>query len=85
MKDSENTLVGENGFNLSGGQKQKIAIARAIYSKREILVLDEATNALDKSSEDEIFKNLSENKKITIIVVAHKNILSFKYDHLIKL
>ena len=40
-------LVGENGFNLSG-VKKKIAIARAIYSKREILVLDEATNALDK-------------------------------------
>lgn len=67
------TLVGENGVNLSIGQKQRIGIARALYRSPSILVLDESTSSLDPQTEkefiDEIFKN-NENK--TIIFISHK-------------
>ena len=85
LPNKEKTILGENGQNLSGGQKQKIAIARAIYSKREVLVLDEATNALDGHSEEKIFNELSNNKNLTVIVVSHKNIKKFKYNKIFKL
>lgn len=65
--------VGESGVQLSGGQKQRIAIARAILKKSKILLLDEASNALDLESERHVqsaFKKLS--KRSTTIVVAHR-------------
>lgn len=74
-----NTTIGDNGIRLSGGQRQRIAIARAFYFEREIFILDEATNALDKETEYEILKelkNLSEDK--TIIMISH-NIDSIKF------
>lgn len=74
--DGENTLIGERGIKLSGGQQQKLGIARALYKKPEILILDEATNALDNYSELEVFKTLTALKnKITIIIVSHKKSL----------
>jgi ATP-binding cassette subfamily B protein len=79
------TLVGENGAYLSGGQKQRIGIARALYKNKEILVLDEATNALDSEAEEMILKNLANIKDITIIQVTHKINSSFKFDQIIKL
>jgi ABC-type bacteriocin/lantibiotic exporter with double-glycine peptidase domain len=77
--------VGENGAYLSGGQKQRIGIARALYKNKEILVLDEATNALDSEAEEMILKNLANIKDITIIQVTHKINSSFKFDQIIKL
>ena len=74
-----NTIIGDNGIRLSGGQRQRIAIARAFYFEREIFILDEATNALDKETEHEILKelkSLSEDK--TIIMISH-NIDSIKF------
>jgi ATP-binding cassette subfamily B protein len=79
------TLVGENGAYLSGGQKQRLGIARALYKNKEILVLDEATNALDSESEEIILKNLANIKDITIIQVTHKLNSLFKFDQIIKL
>ena len=53
----------ENGENLSGGQKQKVGLARAILSNPEILLLDEATSSLDKESEKKVFEYLNSIKK----------------------
>ena len=68
------TDVGTTLKQLSSGQKQRIAIARSFYSNREILIFDEATNALDDDNEKKIFKNISELKKDkTIIIISHNN------------
>lgn len=69
-----NELVGENGIKLSGGQKQRIALARALYIQPKILVLDEATNALDNFLEDEVIKTIGLlKKKYTIIMISHRS------------
>ena len=67
------TIVGERGSKLSGGQVQRIGIARALYNKPKVLILDEGTNSLDTLTEDEIMKNiLNFDENITIIIVAHR-------------
>ena len=71
-------LVGERGVRLSGGQKQRIGIARALYKNSDVIVFDEATNALDTQTEEEVFKSIYElNKNLTVIIVSHR-ILSLK-------
>ena len=57
-----NTYIAENGKYISGGQKQRIGIARAIFSNPDLLILDEATNALDKATQTKIYKNLRKLK-----------------------
>ena len=77
LPNKHNTKVGERGSNFSVGQIQRIGIARALYKEREILIFDEATNALDKENEEKIIKMLNQLEKRTIIMVSHnKNILS---------
>ena len=73
------TYVGSTIKQLSSGQKQRIVIARAFYDSREILVLDEATNAIDEETEKNIFKNIIDEKgDKTIVIVSHnKSNLSF--------
>ena len=67
------TIIGENGIKVSGGQKQRLAIARAFYHGRDILIMDEATSALDYETEKEIIDVLNKIKKNkTIIVIAHR-------------
>ena len=68
-----NTVVGEHGSTLSGGEKQRIAIARAILRKSDIILLDEATSALDNESErkfKEMFKEVGKNA--ILLVIAHR-------------
>jgi len=71
--DKEFTLVGERGVKLSGGEKQRVSIARAILANKKILLLDEATSSLDSETEHEIQKDL---KKLmqgrTSIIIAHR-------------
>ena len=66
-----NTLAGEKGARISGGQIQRIAIARALYANKDILVLDEATSALDINTEKKILENFKKYNK-TIIMVTHR-------------
>jgi ABC-type multidrug transport system fused ATPase/permease subunit len=66
------TEVGERGIRLSGGQKQRIGIARALYRNPDVLVLDEATNALDGITESRILHELEHIEGKTIITVAHR-------------
>lgn len=74
LKFKFNTKIGESGINFSGGQLQRIAIARALYRKSEILILDEATNSLDYKSELMFFEFLKKlKKKLTIIIISHKS------------
>jgi len=66
------TPLGESGEKISGGQRQRISIARAIYRNNPIIVLDEATNALDHDTEKEILINLSKLKREkTVIFASH--------------
>ena len=66
------TKIGEFGARISGGQRQRIGIARAIYSNSEILVLDEATSAVDLQTEEKIIKNINSLSKKTIIIISHR-------------
>lgn len=73
LPDGINTEVGERGVQLSGGQKQKIAIARCLYNKAELIVFDEATSSLDGASENEIMKNIKVlSQSATVILIAHR-------------
>mgnify|MGYP003705992437 CR=1 FL=1 len=72
LPEGIDTLVGSNSRKISSGQRQRIALARAIYNLNEILVLDEATNALDLNTEMNIMRNIKSLKgKKTIIIVSH--------------
>jgi ABC-type multidrug transport system fused ATPase/permease subunit len=69
----EKTIVGERGVRLSGGEKQRVSIARSILANKKILILDEATSALDSETESEIQKDLQELLKgRTSIIIAHR-------------
>lgn len=68
------TIIGEGGVRLSGGQRQRLGIARAVYKDAPVLVLDEATNALDEATENAVMRALGEfaADRLTIIVITHR-------------
>ena len=73
LPDQLDTLVGERGIRLSGGQRQRIGIARALYHDPEVLIMDEATAALDNNTEREFMEALeSMSKDKTMIMIAHR-------------
>jgi ATP-binding cassette, subfamily B, bacterial PglK len=67
------TQIGENGLQISGGQRQRLGIARALYKRAEVLILDEATSALDNSTEKALMMQLNKlSSNLTIIKIAHR-------------
>ena len=81
LPDKYQTIAGENACKMSEGQKQKIAIARALIKKPNILILDEAFSSMDSASEEIIIKNIRQaEKKTTLIVVSHRLSTVLKAD-----
>jgi len=67
------TVLGERGITMSGGQKQRTSIARAIYKKPEILILDDSLSAVDTKTEEEILKELkSVMRDRTSLIISHR-------------
>jgi len=81
----ENIVIGEKGINLSGGQIQRIAIARALYKKPKILIMDEPTSALDTYNEEKIMNLVISDKDLTLVVVSHKISALEKCDEIYEL
>ena len=86
QKNGVNANIGEKGVKISGGERQRIALARAFYSNKKVLILDEATNALDKKIEYKIFKYLkNESLNKIVVVISHDLSLNKFCDNVIKI
>ena len=73
LENSFDSILGESGINISGGQRQRMCIARELFKDAKILIFDEATSSLDTKTEKEIQKNIDEFKgQKTIVIVAHR-------------
>ena len=84
--NQEKTLVGERGIKLSGGEKQRMSLARAFLSNKKIIIFDEPTSALDSETESEIQKSISELiKNRTTIIIAHRLSTIMNADRIIVL
>ena len=83
-REGISTQIGERGFKISGGQRQRLGIARALYTRPKILVLDEATSALDSETEQAITQTLDELEgAVTTVTVAHRLVTVQNADQLL--
>ena len=73
---SLNFFLEENGHNISGGERQRILLARALLQNKKILILDETTNGIDTLSEENIVRKVKEEYDVTLILISHR------YDNL---
>lgn len=86
MKNKEQTMIGEAGQRVSGGENQRLSIARALAKNREILILDEPTKSLDRKNSDKIINLINEIKKNkTIICVSHDESVFESFDEVFEL
>ena len=82
LKFKTDEKIGENATKLSGGQMQRLAIARAIYHDAQLIIFDEPTSSLDKENEKEIFENINSLKQNKIlIIISHSDEVSKYVDH----
>ena len=84
-KNKLDTLVSDRGHNFSGGQAQRITLARTIYKNKKIMILDESLSALDYQSQIEILKKLKKHYNGTVILVSHDPIKYEGFDKIINL
>jgi ATP-binding cassette, subfamily B, multidrug efflux pump len=78
MPKGQNTLVGNSGIKLSGGQQARIALARALLNKNKIIILDDPFSAVDMKTEEKIIKNLRNNYKDSLIILVSHRLAIFK-------
>jgi len=85
LHDGVNSKVGERGKTVSGGQIQRIALARAIYKKPEILILDESTNSLDPQTEEKILNTIKRNLNyMTVVIISHKESIMKSFENIFR-
>ena len=85
-KEGINTIVGENGAKISGGQIQRIGIARALYCNPDLMIFDESTNSLDSQTKFKILNTLRKiSKDKTVIYVTHDEEYLDKFDKIIEI
>lgn len=84
FSDQYETVIGEKGFRLSGGEAQRLEIARALIKDPDVLLLDEATSALDTESEELVLRSLNETRA-TKLVIAHRLSTIIKADRILVL
>ena len=86
-EDKYFSLIGEKGFTMSTGQRQRLAIARALYKKSKLIIFDEATSSLDSESEKNVLNTIFSlsRKHHTSIIITHKLSNLKKCDHIYKI
>jgi ABC-type bacteriocin/lantibiotic exporter with double-glycine peptidase domain len=86
MPEGENTLVGNGGIRLSGGQQARIALARTLINKNKIIILDDPFSAVDMETEEKIIENLREHYKNSIIIlISHRLAIFNKINQIVLL